>query len=702
MPRQTNGNLPASINATAVATDVATKSLAAFGEWMTDIAKQIKVTISLPAVDSSATSTASRVLNEISKNLAGFGNTLNVVTSIARNLFQVVGVAFTVVKDVLQSIVAVFSIIGSLFSVVTAVFEGLINAVKAVTSAVASVISSVSSGVAKIVGDSHSRLAQFLTYAAGAAIIAGAAFIAAGIAAEHAWQPLADTLARISIAGTSAKTIGGLRELADQISLATTVASSKVLELAENAVRLRIPADSLQAVTAAAVGLSAALGIGQSEALGALNKALRGNVDALKEYIPQLKGVKDQTQQITIIQQAAAAGFDLAAKKASTFAGFWAQLKNVFAANAQRLGEAIAPGIKLVVDALHPLVGMLQSSGAGFAAVFNGLAAIVAPILGTIVGGLQYLQTALLVVLDLLPQVGGGFDGVAASVRVAAAAVDRAMKAIATGMLSAFALAKTLVIDWRTTWELMKSTVEWAAAEVIAIARHFFKDQFAPLFAWFTENAKTWLGQLGEGLKTGFVNLFANLGNVVSEGWDALVLYFTGGGKGGFQGIGASWKNNLLEGFRFTATALPELAGRQVDAAQEELRKRIGSLSGKIGQEWQAELDKALANFNARLGQTAQDPKVAIDGLKKLPKDDSASKGHADGNNLTESRLLTRAPGGVIARQQLELTRQQLAEQRAASEAAKRAAAALEKNAVEIAALRGQIFNMGAQLIGGI
>jgi len=601
----TNNNLPAA--------DTAGKALMILNNALVDLrnvataaVKQIRVSINLPVVDSAAASTASQVLTKMSSMLAQFGSAVNVVTGVLSKLFVIAGVVFAVIKDVLQSVVAVFSIIGTLFNVVKAIFEGLIVVIKTVISTVASVVSSVTSSVASLVGDSHSRLASLVKYALGAAAILAAAFVGTAIAASKAWEPLRETIGRLGIALGGQGGIAALRQFADEMARATVTASADILKLVESAVRLRVPEEQLKSVTTAAVGLAAALGITQDQALTALTKGLRGHMDALKEYIPQLKGVTDQSERLKIIQRVAGEGFELAAGKVSTFGGLWQQFTNVLAANAQRLGEAIAPGVKLLVDALRPLLGLLESTGSAFAVIFNTAAAVIAPVFTKLIGWLAVAYAAVV------------------------------------------AFGKTVTGNWTETWQTVATAFAYYTTVIANIATHLLTGSLPALFEWFIEFARAWGDALGAGFRLAFSNLFDNLAAIAKVGWDYLkeqfinglaalgmatvngllkvgaefakfifnpAVYGGGGGalryfsgvekqaddamKGWKEKLKEAWSKNLTEGFGGVEKSAPELAERSIGPIEKALAERLDGLLGGLRGKFDTKFDEALAGSAA-------------------------------------------------------------------------------------------------------
>ncbi|MGD9648380.1 MAG: hypothetical protein AB7U73_21900, partial [Pirellulales bacterium] len=308
----------------------------------------------------------------------------------------------------------------------------------------------------------------------------------------------------------------------------------------------------------------------------------------------------------------------------STFAGLWQSFKNVLAENAANLGEKIAPGIKLIVDALRPLLGLLESSGAAFAAIFNTVAAGLAPLLTVLVGWFAHAMA--------------GF----------------------------IAFGQTVIETWRLTWTLVATTLVYYALVIQETLRHFFTEILPAYFNWFKEFAQPWLQSLGEGLKVGFINLFLNLADVAGMGMAAIWAKITGDDAGAkilFKSMGSMFKRSLIEGFAMPEGGmpkLPEIAGREVSQLERDLKAQMGDLGSLLASAFGINFDKQLAGFNAILnGQAMKDVKNEIGKIGRLPGEGKGTPG--SGGTLLESRFLTRAPGSnpieKLTQQQAEANR---------------------------------------------
>lgn len=608
--------------------------------------------------------TVAAVATKATKGLSAMATVLGPIVSVAQMLFGIVSSLFSVVSSLFAIVSNALKIIQSLFSILLGIFRAVIAVAKTVVSVITSVVNAIGSLFSKVtgalgslVGGSNSAFGKIVKYALAATAVVGGAFVAMAINAEHAWQPLAQTIGRIAIAGAGGA-IKGIREFATEIRRATLTASADVVSLAEQAVRLRIPESQLKAVTAAAIGLSAALGISAESAMSKLGDALRHDFDALKSLIPQLKGATTDVERLAIVMRVAQQGIDLQGQSVSTFSGLWTAFKNVLSENAQVLGEKIAPGIKLIVDALRPLLGLLESSGNAFAAVFNTIAKNLAPIITQMVSWFATMYAGFL------------------------------------------AFGQTVFQNWRQTWEFISTAFQYYATSISADVQHFFQNTLPAWFETFLSFTSNWAGALSAGLQTAFENLWQNVSAVSGVGWEhfktgfksflgdlgsmavdallrigkefasfalspvayssaaatqAAVDYFKGtqasaeeSAKNWSAEYRAAWSRSMTEGFKGVALPnMPDVAGRQISAAEADLKSRMQGLGKGLGDAFNANFDKQLEGFRAILGgKLPGDIKNQIGGLSLLDKD-SKSKGNngGGGNSLFESRFLTRAPG---------------------------------------------------------
>lgn len=619
------------------------------------------------------------------RGLSGIATVLNPILTMVGLLFAPILFvlkslqSITVIAAGLLSIIrSLISLIGTLLTVLKALAQLVFTIFRALGAALVALFRTVGDTIGKLVGGVNSHLGTILKVALGVTAAIAAAFIGTALAAERAWQPLAQTIGRLRIAGVAQAAIAGLRDVARDIRRATLTASAEVVSLAEKAAQLGVPQAQLKATAAAAVGLGQALGMDAATALGKIVDAMKGDFDGLKNLIPALKGVTDQKARLAVVSRVAQQGLDLAGQSANTVSGLWTAFKNVLAENAAVLGEKIQPGITKIVTALRPLLGLLESSGESFARVFNGMADLIEPV------------------------------------------VTRLVRWFAVAYAAFFAFGKTVTSNWRTTWELVKVSLEYYLTVIVASTKHFFTSTLPAVFNWFVDWAKAWAAKLGEGLRGAFDALFTNLAAVAEVGWDGFkdkfsqlfydLLKIAGTGLGSLAAAFAKWLTNpagaagsaiasgaaqamesqinaintsdwksklkkawsesLTEGFdaNVPMPALPNLPKRKQSFAETGLGLQMKELFASISKEFGINFDQYLAGFNAILDGTAmKNAKDAAGGISAIDKSKAKGDG-GSGNTLLESRFMSGATGQNPLEQKLDrsntLAEQRLEEQR--------------------------------------
>lgn len=609
-----------------------------------------------------AAQAASRLTQGLSAVATVIAPILNVVRLVLTSIsvvLQGLNAIVGIVSSLLAIIRSLLSILGMLFNVLKSIFQALFAILQAVGRALVSLFSAIGNSVSNLAGHVSTHFGTMLKYALGITAAIAAAFVAAALSAEHAWTPVAQTIGRIKIAGVGQAAIAGLRDFAREVRRATLTASADVLTLAEQAARLRVPEDQLKAVTAAALGLSTALGISASDAMAKLVPALRGDYDGLKNLIPALRGATTDTERLAIIMKAAQEGIDLGGQKVNTFAGLWQSFKNVLAENAVVLGEKIQPGITKIVTALRPLLGLLETTGNAFANVFNMIADNAAPVITMLV--------------DWFAQLYAGF----------------------------IAFGQTVLHNWQATWELIQLTVIGALLTLKNVLVQFFTAVLPAYFDWFKQFSSNWVSALGEGLRVGFTNLWLNLGDIAAAGWQGIRARMRGdqaSAAAWFNYMGQQWTRSLVEGFQGAEIpALPKIAERVVSPVEQGIRDRIKELLGALGFQFGKNFDKQLEGFRDILaGKGANILRNQAGLIQQLGGADG--KGKSDGNNLLESRFLTRAPGGLSPTDKLLTEANRLHEQHL--ESLRKAAAIQANTQARMDAIAAQMARFQVEVLG--
>jgi len=165
-------------------------------------------------------------------------------------------------------------------------------------------------------------------------------------------------------------------KFANSIQRTTTLEDDQITSMQTLAGSIGITREKINDATKSAIGLSEAFGIDLNQALKMVSQAQNGNFNMLNRVIPEMQNAGTQAERMAILQEKAAAGFDLATAKAATFTGGLDQLKNINGDNLEAFGKIVSVvGIDIVnamkngANALNNFLTntkVISSIGAGF------------------------------------------------------------------------------------------------------------------------------------------------------------------------------------------------------------------------------------------------------------------------------------------------------------------------------------------------
>lgn len=146
----------------------------------------------------------------------------------------------------------------------------------------------------------------------------------------------------------SVGTMRKFEEFAASIQQLTVYGDEEVLALMQLMKSLGVTSNSLEQATRMAIGLAAATGRDVRSMSMYIALAQQGEFTMLRRYIPALRSTTDATEQLRIITEFAAAGFEIAKAKAETASGAIQQMKNAYSDVAEIIGDAFLPSMKTV------------------------------------------------------------------------------------------------------------------------------------------------------------------------------------------------------------------------------------------------------------------------------------------------------------------------------------------------------------------
>lgn len=158
------------------------------------------------------------------------------------------------------------------------------------------------------------------------------------------------------------------QDFANQLQDTTTAEDDAVLSLLDTAESFGLTGDAAKKATKDAI----ALGKGSTDAAQGLLRVTtamaQGDIKRAMMFsrmIPQLRGVKDQTEFMSKFQKLVNSGLETAAKIADTYQGRVQQLANAYGNLQEEIGKVVADGLKPVIEGLKMAVKWFQDLSEG-------------------------------------------------------------------------------------------------------------------------------------------------------------------------------------------------------------------------------------------------------------------------------------------------------------------------------------------------
>jgi len=157
-----------------------------------------------------------------------------------------------------------------------------------------------------------------------------------------------------------------LENFASALQAVTNVGDEVILDLAAQAVAMGATAKEAETATEMAIGLSEALGVGQTEALKKVLEATYGEVSAMQELIPELRSVTDETEAWEIINATAEGGLESLGAQVDTLNGQLKGSKNSIGDFNEQIGRFISMNqdqpISKFAEAMNKLTGFMKQN----------------------------------------------------------------------------------------------------------------------------------------------------------------------------------------------------------------------------------------------------------------------------------------------------------------------------------------------------
>lgn len=150
---------------------------------------------------------------------------------------------------------------------------------------------------------------------------------------------------------------------------------------------------------------------------------------------------------------------------------------------------------------------------------------------------------------------------------------------------------------------LVLTITQWQLffVQIGAGAAHFFTQVMPAYLSWLASNWLNVISDIGQAYRVVFINVAKNLFSI----WDGVLNYIRG------KPVQIN-KTDLLDGFKATVSALPDIPDRAVTELEKSLMRDVNAISEHLGSEMQANREKLQQQFNPTSAP-------AIPALGKLP-----------------------------------------------------------------------------------
>jgi hypothetical protein len=156
-------------------------------------------------------------------------------------------------------------------------------------------------------------------------------------------------------------------------------------------------------------------------------------------------------------------------------------------------------------------------------------------------------------------------------------------EAIYSHVVPAFQQAIAYVTNWRAYAEIGILKVELAFVQFGNTVAHVLTETLPAYMEWFGNNWRALFTDLVSFTQTVFANLGENIGSAMEAIWEYIA-------SGGATSLSLSW-TPLLEGFKATAEALPQVAERIPSELEKKMQAMIGNLQTEVANNMKTTLD---------------------------------------------------------------------------------------------------------------
>lgn len=508
----------------------------------------------------------------------------------------------------------------------------------------------------------------FVLFKAGAMAVKGAA-----IAVKAAFDGMT---ASVDAFNTQEEAARGMTQaqldFAASLQVATNIGDEATLALMKQAEMLGVSKDKTEGLVLASAGLGESLRMDQATAMKLVMQATAGNTAALSRYIPELKGVTDQTEALAIIQRVAGTGLEKLQDDANTTKGAMERSAGAFGDLSEKIGALFAPIYKVTHTGLAIFAETLQTAlGPAIDLVSNGFDGL-QPYIDAFMEGMQaaaiVVGTTVEVIISIIRSMSGAFTSYFGKSESTTEMLTRTIDNAATFIIKSLTFIEVGIANFGTVWQM---AVDSAALTMVRFANdieHTFTVVIPAYLTWFGEN---FVNIIRDALSFAFT-IMQNYAKNIGEFWGNIGSWIASGMEGGIGGLAERLSEGmfvgLTDGFEAATSELPKIAARTATDTEKELARGLGESAMKLADQYDrkvrertTKLQESL-NMSLRidapdlvsLGALGQADTEAVeqikDSLGKVEK--SVQQGTA-----VSGRLLTMGTGDVVQARIMEYTR---------------------------------------------
>lgn len=411
------------------------------------------------------------------------------------------------------------------------------------------------------------------------------------------------------------------KSFAGQIADATTIGRGQTMGLLRMAESQGFSGEKAEQMARQAIGLAGASDESADSMMRVVFALERGNVQMLRR-IPQLRGIRSETELVSRAQALMQQGMKIQEQLANTTEGKITRLGNSMKGLTKEIGAVVADGIRPVVEWLQTAANWFNSLNpsikrvivvtlavAGALVLIGPAIAAITPLIGpmligfklvaALIGGIftiafiKFIAIGAIVVVAVIAIVKalGGFEKVWDYIKNAA---QTAMIAIEFGLANIGTIAEFV-------WLTMRLKFMQAMGEI----KHFFTNTIPELGSRFINHWQEVMTDFYNLSMTIGSNLATNIVSIISSIPDLIT---------GATDWASVWRP-LTDGFQSSISEFPNLTRREIDAVEEELNQEWQRQAIGLGQSFDQFRRQRLSQMNRAAADAGAQGEVIGDNL---------------------------------------------------------------------------------------